>query len=125
MVENSRSSGVATLLAMVSGFRAGHHGGYLNGGVIDTGKRSDGKRAEGDSAEEKDREREQRGHHRRSIKIRERFSFIVFCAPRWENGYRLNVGAGYSFIWPSVTTVSPGAIPFSMTSFFAEVGGLR
>ena len=56
MVENSRSSGVATEDAMVSGTGAGQRGGHLNGGVIDAGQRRHRQRAEGDDAEQQDGE---------------------------------------------------------------------
>ena len=63
MVENWRSSGVATADAMVSGFAPGSRAD-LDGGVIDAGQRGHGQRAISHNAEEQNRQRDQRGHHR-------------------------------------------------------------
>ncbi len=62
MVENSRSSGVATDDAMVSGSAPGMAARHLNGGVIDAGQGSHGQRAIPDDAEQQNGERDERRH---------------------------------------------------------------
>ena len=57
MVENWRSSGVATADAMVSGIGAGQRGGHLDGRIIDAGQRGHGQRAVADDAEQQNGER--------------------------------------------------------------------
>ena len=55
MVENWRSSGVATDDAMVSGLAPGS-GAHLNGRIIDAGQRGHGQRAIADDAEQQNGE---------------------------------------------------------------------
>ena len=64
MVENWRSSGVATEAAMVSGLAPGRLGVHLNGGEVHVGQVAHRQSAIASHAEQHDPQHDQRGHHR-------------------------------------------------------------
>ena len=64
MVENSRSSGVATDDAIVSGLAPGRTALHLDRRIVDARQRRDRQRAKPDDAEQQDRERDERRHDR-------------------------------------------------------------
>ena len=94
--------------------RAGKAGADLNGGIIHAGQRGDGQRAIGDDAEQQNAQGGERGengaadeelrnvHQEAPLSVRDA---LTGCTTR-------RGAPGTRRIWPSVTTVSPGAIRF-------------
>src|SRR5262249_18199120 len=99
--------------------RAGDGGDYLNRRVIDAGQRGDGQRAKRDEAEQQNGEAHQRRHYgaldEERGEIHDSPSSGFFCptSDTFAPGMRRRC--------PSVTTVSPGATPFSITMRLPKV----
>ena len=116
MVENCRSSGVATEDAMVSGLAPGSVGADLNGGIIHARQGGHRQRPIGHDAEQQDAERRQSGEDRTAD---EELGNVHQEAPSSRlavtDGTTRTGAPGIRRSCPSVTTVSPGAIPLSIT----------
>ena len=116
IVENSRSSGVATADAIVSGFAPGKRGLHLNRRIVDCGKRGNRQGPERDDAEQAEwRSDTSAVMTGRSMKMRERF--MTYLLRAFVGSTCRMRAPGNNRRWPSMTTVSPGAIPLCTMVF--------
>src|SRR6185437_14928864 len=99
--------------------RAGHGGVYGNRGVIHAGQRGHRQVAERHASEQEDGEAQQHRHDRAlDENLREVHSAPVLILVA-STGF--TDAPGKSRNWPSVTTVSPGCTPLSMTVLAPKV----
>ena len=104
MVENWRSSGVATERRHGFGTGAGQRRVHLNGGVIHAGQRRHRQRAIAHDAEQQDGERDQRRHDRPFDEDAGNVHATTPASSTLPAGTGLTCAPGKRRNWPSVTT---------------------
>ncbi len=100
------------------GTGAGQRGRHLNGGVIHARQRRHRQLSESDGAEEQNGEADERGHD--GPLDEEAREVHDFPASSFAGSTSCTCAPGKRRNWPSVTTVSPGAMPFSITIFLPK-----